>query len=67
MFPQSGKLHAFGFGMTPVAFASLGADTTGKEQGVEKLNVNSNKKVLQQYNVCGDKVWSEVHEGIFTG
>ena len=61
IFPQQGKIHAFGF-------------TTSKETGlsnlaaesISDLNPSVNKKSLHFYKVAEEE-WNEVHESIFTG
>ena len=69
IFPQQGKIHAFGFTNTRDTIPGLsglaGSDAPIASQNLE-LNTVTNKKTLHYYKVAEEE-WHNVPESVFTG
>lgn len=72
IFPQQGRIYAFGFGVSKenisyAGFGNLAAESQlASSSEAQDLNPNTNKKHLQSYKINEDE-WSEIQEGMFTG
>ena len=63
IFPQQGKIHAFGFTTSKDApLYGLAAEIPAQTE----LNPSVNKKTYNFYKIAEEE-WQEVHESIFTG
>lgn len=67
IFPQQGKIHAFGFTNTRDTLPGL-AGLAGDQQSAQNLELNqgTNKKTLHFYKVAEEE-WHNVPESVFTG